>query len=687
MSAQPDLLHVQLSQLKLSPLNARKTGAVEVAGLAASIEAHGLLQNLSVTPSANDPDAFDVIAGGRRLAALQLLQKEGRLASNFLVPIRLITDEAALEASTAENTLREAMHPADQFDAFKGMVDAKKSIPDIAAHFGVPEVVVKQRLKLANVAPKLVQVYRDGGMDMAQLQTLALTDDQKLQEKVWFGPKSDHERGAYNLRQALTNSKVRSDNHVARFVGLDAYEAAGGIVTRDLFSTRDEAYLSDRQLLDTLAMDKLEAIAQRERDEGWSWAVARISADYDQLAEYPHSGAEPKFAKPGAEESARIVEINARLKKIEALIDADDEAEDDDQLEWEDREALTDESEALERERHSLSGGKEIWPADIKAKAGVVVFLDQGGLRVVRGRLQPGQKVDKTGGVTGAPSTAGEPKAKKPELSQDMVLRLEMHRAAAIREHIAANHAGALTLLLATLVTRLITTSASQTDLGLSPRDGHSDAEVQIRGKYSDLGKSPARKAIDDRIAKWKKDGMPSKAADLYAWIEKLTDPKRLELLALATALTLGTPTGVRGDALVTRFGVDMAKWWQPTPITYLELVPKALLAEAVADVAGKAAGESVLAMKKDAAMVEAAKTLNGTGWLPKPLRGDGYKLQKPGSAKAAPAPAVAKKVASKKPTAPAKNSTSGKALRPAGNRKKPAKKAAKPAPKKATKK
>ena len=657
MSAQPNLLHVPLSQLKLSPLNARKTGAVEVAGLAASIEAHGLLQNLSVTPSANDPDAFDVIAGGRRLAALQLLQKEGRLASNFLVPIRLITDDAALEASTAENTLREAMHPADQFDAFKGMVDAKKSIPDIAAHFGVSEVVVKRSLKLANVAPKLVQVYRDGGMDMAQLQTLALTDDQKLQEKVWFGPKSDHDRGVFNLRRALTDTKVRSDNHVARFVGLDSYEAAGGAVIRDLFSTRDEAYLADRQLLDTLAMDKLEAVAQRERDEGWSWVVARISADYDQLAEYPHSGGEPKFAKPGVEENERIKEINAHLKEIEALIDADDEAEGDNQLEWEDREALTDESEALEQERRTLSGGKEIWPAEIKAKAGVVVFLDQGGLRVVRGRLQPGQKVDKVGAVVGKPTEQANGKAapKKPELSQDMVQRLEMHRAAALRMHISSDPRKAFSLLLTTMVLRLFTSSGSFAGLDLNPRNAHAAADGLIRSKFGDLAKAPARKALDDRVGLWKKSGMPTKAVELFGWVEALPDDKRMELLALATALTVETNSGASGKALAEVFGVNMQKWWEPSPATYLDVVPKALLAEAVADVAGKAVGDAVLAMKKDGAIAEAAKRLAGAGWLPKPLRGQGYKLGKNATTKAQPAasPKATAKPAKKSPAKP----------------------------------
>lgn len=674
MSAQPNLLHVQLSQLQLSPLNARKTGGVDVEGLAASIEAHGLMQNLSVTPSANDPERFDVIAGGRRLAALQQLQREGRLDPQYLVPIRLIADDAALEASTAENTMREAMHPADQFDAFKGMVEARKSVGDIAAHFGVPELFVKQRLKLAKVAPKLVQVYRDDGMSLEQLQTLALTDDQKLQEKVWFGAKADYERGAYRLRQQLTESKVASTNHVARFVGLPAYEAAGGLVLRDLFSDRDESFLTDRQLLDTLAMDKLEAVAARERAEGWSWVEARISADYDQLAAYPHSGGEPRFDKPDAEACARVKEIKARLAVIEDLALAEEDKEDPD---YDTLETLGEEQEGLEQERHTLSGGKEIWPDAVKAVAGVVVFLDNGGLRVARGRLQPGQKADKAGTVTGKPTEASGTKPaapKKPELSQDMVLRLEMHRAAAIRMHVASEPRKAFTLLLTNLVLDLLHAGrGASLGLSLNPRNHHASADGLIKSKFADLGKAPARKALDLIVSNWKSAGMPTKSVELFTWLDELPDDKRLELLAVATALTLDTNSGDRGKALAEVFNVNMQTWWEATPASYLELVPKVLLAEAVADVAGKPAGEAVLAMKKDGAMAEAAKRLTGTGWLPKPLRGADYKLGKATPATAGKAPT---KAAKKAP------STVKKAATKVG-----AKKAAKAAPKKAAKK
>jgi ParB family chromosome partitioning protein len=223
---------VPLEKLRLSSRNARKTGGDDVADMVASIAAGGLLQNLVVTNGEDGFDGYAVIAGGRRLKALQQLASEGRLPEDMLadgIPCRHLTDAEAIEASTAENTIRVPMHPADQFDAFKAMIDAGKSITDVAAHFSITETVVKQRLKLANVHPKLIKVYREDGMSLQQLQALAITDDHKAQLEAWTKPRNEWERDAQSLRQRLTAKEIRSTDPRAKFVGVDAYEAAGGV--------------------------------------------------------------------------------------------------------------------------------------------------------------------------------------------------------------------------------------------------------------------------------------------------------------------------------------------------------------------------------------------------------------------------------------------------------------------------
>ena len=665
---------IPLSQLRLSPKNSRKRRSPEtVAAIAESLKVHGQLQNLVVTARSED-GLYNVDAGGTRLLAFQLRLDRGEIPADHPVDCKIVGDVDALEASTAENTLREAMHPADQFRAFRAMIDDGRSVDEVAAHFSTPTSVVTQRLKLANVAPELFELYDQGQMKLEQLQALALTDDHEAQRKAWFGTKGekvqhDWQRRPDEIRKRITSKEIGPDNPLVKFVGADQYEVAGGVVRRDMFS--DDVYFSDAKLLETLASNKLEAIALDERNTGWSWVEVHLQMDYSAQSRYADGPFRPTYGKVTKEDQARIDEIGKRLKEIEAIDDRDDDV---------DFEQLNDEAERLERELSDLRAGRAVWSDEAKTKTGVLIYIDRyHGLQVERGRLLPGQRVS-AGKVDGKAKDAG---SKKPTLSQDMVTRLEMHRAAAIREHVAARPAMALQLLLTHLLTKLFTDTYAESVLALTPTNQHKEARGQIESKFQDLGKSAARKAIDDRIAAWKKAGLPGKASELFGWVGKLDQAKQLELLALATALTVSTNGGHRGQALAEQFEVDMAAWWSTSADSFVSLVPKSLLAEAVADVDGKAAGEAVLAMKKDAAMADAAKRLQGKGWLPKPLRGANYKAAKPTSSKPAstpaPAPAAkkatAKKATPKQPAKPAKKAS-----------KAPAKKATKAATKKGAK-
>ena len=651
---------IPLSQLRLSPQNSRKHRSRDnVVTLAESLKIHGQLQNLVVTVSDQD-GVYAVDAGGTRLLALQMLHERGDIAADHPVDCKVITDIDSLEASTAENVIREEMHPADQFRAFKAMADARKSTAEVAAHFSVAESVVIQRLKLANVRPDLFALYESGDMKLDQLQALALTDDHEAQRLAWFGTKGakiEHswQRSAHNIRQRITAKEVDPRNPLALFVGADAYEAAGGQVRRDMFST--DVYFSDAKLLERLAGEKLEALAETERAAGWSWVETHLQLDYSGQARYGTSSFGPKRRSLTPEEQTRLAQIQKRLDTISEAIEEDEGSDDFD--------ALDREQDALIAERDELDARRETWPDVAKAKTGVIIYLHQGqGLQIQRARLRPGQR-DVGGKVTGGKD--GKPK--KPELSRDMVVRLEKQRTAAIREHIAAQPAAALTLLLADLIGRLRDSRASDDYLAITATNHHRGDAGADYGKAVELAKAPARIALDRRVARWLKSGMPAKNAELAAWLEKLSGDQRLELLALLVALTVPVSTH-DGKELATRFNVDMTAWWQPTAETYFSLVPKALLAEAVTDVAGKEAGEALLVLKKDGAMAETAKRLNGAGWLPKPLRGPGYKLAKAGAAAqgAKKAPANASKAPATKPAVKPKKAAK-KATRPAGKK------------------
>ena len=176
---------IPLNKLIPSPANARKTGAsVGIEELAASIAAHGLLQNLQVRDGKGGK--FEVVAGGRRLRALKLLAKSKAIAKSAEIPCHVLEDEDAAEISLAENVVRLPMHPADQYDAFKAMADAGRGPEEIAARFGCSPTVVKQRLKLASVSPRLLASYRAEELNLDQLMAFTVSDDHAAQEAAWF---------------------------------------------------------------------------------------------------------------------------------------------------------------------------------------------------------------------------------------------------------------------------------------------------------------------------------------------------------------------------------------------------------------------------------------------------------------------------------------------------------------------
>ena len=183
MTNPTEIVQIPLNKLTKSDTNVRKTGDKSIEDLAASIQAHGLLHNLVVTQTKNEK--YKVIAGARRLAALTKLAKEKAIPKNFGVPCRVVDEQGGTEASLAENVIRTNMHPADQFIAFRALVDEGIGVEEVAARFGVTATTVRQRLKLANVAPRLFELYRTDEITLDQLMALAITDDQAAQERVW----------------------------------------------------------------------------------------------------------------------------------------------------------------------------------------------------------------------------------------------------------------------------------------------------------------------------------------------------------------------------------------------------------------------------------------------------------------------------------------------------------------------
>jgi len=279
-----EIISIPLNKLVRSEHNVRKTGGESIEDLAASILAHGLLHNLTVVEQRNHKGSssgkYEVVAGGRRYAALQRLAKEKKLPKSFGVPCKVVEVSTAVEASLAENTIRVAMHPADQFIAFRDLLDSGLGVEEVAARFGVSPFFVRQRLKLAKVSPRFIEAYRVGEMQLEQLEALAITDDHAAQERVWDSTEHEWERSAHNLRRLLTEKQISASDRRARFVGVEAYVAAGGTLERDLFDAEHEGYLNDLALLDRLVAERCETLVADLCAQRWAWAEPCLDTDY-----------------------------------------------------------------------------------------------------------------------------------------------------------------------------------------------------------------------------------------------------------------------------------------------------------------------------------------------------------------------------------------------------------------------
>ncbi len=391
---EPTIRSIPLSRLELAPENVRKTpeDPASFAELKASIAAHDLLENLIVRieyPVEDGVERCAVVAGGRRLAAMKALVEEEVLDADHPVPCRVIgAEENAGELSLAENVVRVAMHPADQVVAFTGLSSSGVSVSTIAARFGVTERMVEQRLRLGGAAPELLDAYREQEMDLDTLKAFTVTCDHARQRAAWEGVKAQGYRpSGWQVRGMLTEESVPGVSAVARFVGEEAYESAGGTLTRDLFAGEDARgiWFDDPVLLNELAMSKLQKAAE-ELKARWKWAEAVIETDWSGIAGFGRISPEP--AAPTEEEKAERESLRVRQDE---LADLDDD-------EW--TEELACEVEGIESRLRAIDEAVEaraaFRPGDYELAGCIATVGHDGALKVVEGLVRPEDMPERT---------------------------------------------------------------------------------------------------------------------------------------------------------------------------------------------------------------------------------------------------------------------------------------------------
>ena len=308
--------NVPLRRLTLSAANVRKAGAdpEDDKELQASILSLGVLESLLVVPDGDD--SFDVVSGGRRLAALQRLAEAGKIAADYVAPCRVLGGDAdPAEVSLHENEKRAPMHPADQYEAYARLRAKGMTAAEIASRAGVSERQVTKMMRLGTVAPELLAAFRNGEMNLQTLMAFTVTDDRQAQLDVWAKARSGGATWPEHIRDQLTEGAVIGSSGLASFVGLEAYEKAGGRVQRDLFSQFDDeaVYLLDRGLLIKLAEAELKKTADRLAKR-WKWVEIQIEADWERIHTLHQLRGEP--GTPTAAERKRLDQLADRMQDI-----------------------------------------------------------------------------------------------------------------------------------------------------------------------------------------------------------------------------------------------------------------------------------------------------------------------------------------------------------------------------------
>jgi ParB family transcriptional regulator, chromosome partitioning protein len=649
---------IPFNKLVLSQSNVRRVKAgVSIEQLAESIAQRTLLQSLSVRAvvdaDGQETGMFEVPAGGRRYRALELLVKQKRMAKTQPVPCVVRDGGIAEDDSLAENDERVGLHPLDQFRAFKLLLDGGMSEEDIAARHFVSPAIVKQRLRLASVSPKLHDVYADDGMTLEQLMAFSVTADQPRQEQVWENVSRSNYDEPYQIRRMLTENTVRASERRAQFIGLDVYEQAGGTVLRDLFEHDDGGWLQDVPLLDRLVTEKLKAEAETIAAEGWKWIAVAVDFPYGHTDGLRELEGEP--ADLTEEERATLDALNAEHTKIEEdYQDADELPDEIDQRLGE-----------IEAAQSVLQARSLIYdPAEV-TRAGVFVSIDaEGLLSIARGYVRPedeapavvdpenaAQGVGETddGSRANAPVqraviTAGGPPVEPIEEEDDdtikplpdrLVIELTAHRTLALRNALANDPAVAFQAVLHNFVLATFYRFASSSGC----------LEIAIRtpafpAQAPGLKESASAEAIDIRHGGWKAR-LPKDEGDLWDVLTAFDGKEQAALFAHCASSAVNalhepanryngghvSAHSVRGrldqaDGLARAVGLDMVTaGWKPNVDNYLGRVTKPRILEAVREAKGDQSVQLIDHLKKGDMAREAERLLEGTGWLPEPLR------------------------------------------------------------------
>ncbi|RWO37299.1 MAG: ParB/RepB/Spo0J family partition protein [Mesorhizobium sp.] len=420
-----------LADLELDDdINARRHRNDEgIEELKASIRAHGLAQSLRVRP-AEKVGRFRIVAGSRRYRVLCELATSGDSAAGVPVteefPVPVIIgyeddDQTAREISQAENLIRLPQHEADTYETFRELADRGLDEGQIASRFGIDPKRVKRMLALGRLSPVILDWWRSEEQTnetSATVRAFTLAPSIEEQEKLFKKLFKQGDVRAWAVKRALGADNPQAARNI-KIAGLEAYKAAGGQMTTDLFG--DNHVIADPDIAQKVAEEKIASTIAGLKAEGWSWVS--MGADLGYYWEHSWKREKPGDGKATADEKKQIT----KLKKLAA-------------------------KDNVVAAGHLNDLWKTIaerqWTPEQLGKAGAVVKIGHyGDLEICRGVVKP-QAERKTSLTTGAPKEKGPP-----TISNALHQRLSGQATLAVRQALQQEPRVGLVALLAGFMT------------------------------------------------------------------------------------------------------------------------------------------------------------------------------------------------------------------------------------------
>ncbi|MCP4701534.1 MAG: ParB N-terminal domain-containing protein [Gammaproteobacteria bacterium] len=530
--------------------------------MVASISARGIMVPLMVRP-ATKKGHYDVWDGGLRLAAFATLVEKGEKKATFKIRCILDTEDNTLDKGLAANLHRTSMHPVDQFEAFAALRENGVDNKEISKRFHIPVNEVNQRLSLGDVAPEIRNACREGVIGVDALKAFTVVTDIERQLAVFNEFKNYGHFTSYNIRNKLTEGKVKSTESIARFVGEKDYKKAGGFVSKDLFET--DTYFDDRGLLEELASKKLEKELKKIAGP-WKWGEVQITVDT-----HGFSREHPVPTDVPADLVKEQEQVNAEIVALEEVADAKDEWSSDD----------CDKSNELDKKYDAIEErirGCVAYSDDQYSRSGVIVSIDyNGSLKVTKGLVRPEDcPTPEIQGHSTSDSSVSTPA--KPVHSQALTEDLKAWRLPVMQLAVASNPETAIDLMLHDLVDNMSHSYSRAAGTTLSARETYQSSSLK------DLNDHLANIELATIEEDIRRLTTPDEDTDLLVHLSALSMEDKHRVLAWC--LSRSVNAGLNGnkpeepvlEAIGQRHDVDVAKYWRPTAVNYLNRVTKASL-------------------------------------------------------------------------------------------------------------